>query len=230
MTEVVNRDELERKLARAIGKHQRAELDKLLTLLGNPPRLENVPAAYWENGWRNMAQQVEPILVEVYLDQAAAMLATIPIGVSWDMVNRGASEYARQYGFNLVKEIAENTRKGVEELIRNLQTEIPNFYEEGLNLGQLEERLSRWFSPIRAEMIAITETTRAATEGEREIVNLIEQETGRTMRPFWQTSDDERVCPDCGPRHDKEIIDDIYPPLHPRCRCWVVHEFPKGRK
>jgi len=32
------------------------------------------------------------------------------------------------------------------------------------------------------------------------------------------------VCPICGPRHDKEITDGMYPPACPRCRCWVNHE------
>lgn len=228
--EVVNRDELESRLARVIGRNQRSELQKLLTLLGNPPLLENVPPAYWDNGWRGMAAEVEPVLMDIYLGQAQAMLAATPIGVSWDMVNRGAADYARRYGFDLVKEITQNTQRGVTDILRALQTEIPNFYTEGMNLGQLEERLSRWFSPVRAEMIAVTETTRAATEAEKEVAADIEKESGVKMVPVWQTNDDERVCPVCGPKHDKEITDGEYPPAHPNCRCWTTHEMPKAGK
>ena len=230
MTEVINRDELERRLARVIGKEQRAELTRLLELLGNPPRLENVPQAYWLNGWKDMARQVEPVLMDIYLGQAQAMLGAIPIGVSWDLVNKGAAEYARRYGYDLVKEIMQNTERGVGELLTALQSEIPNFYEQGMNLGELEDRLSRWFSPMRAEMIAVTETTRAATEAEREVAKDIEQESGIHMTPIWQTENDEIVCPECGPRHDQPIEDGVYPPAHPRCRCWVVHELPKVGK
>jgi hypothetical protein len=230
MTEVINRDELEARLARVIGRNQRAELEKLLALLGNPPRLENVPFEYWENGWKNMAAVVEPVLMDLYLGQAGAVLATIPIGVSWDMVNQGAADYARKYGYTLVKEIVENTQRGVTDILRALQTEIPNFYTEGMNIGQLEERLSRWFSPVRAEMIAVTETTRAATEAERTVVAEIERESGMRMIPIWQTNDDELVCPFCGPKHDKEITDGDYPPEHPNCRCWVTHNLPKVEK
>ncbi len=230
MTEVINRDELERRLARVIGKQQRAELDKLLALLGNPPRLENVPASYWENGWKDMAAAVEPVLMDIYLGQAERLLATIPIGVSWDLVNKGAANYAREYGYNLVKEIAKNTQDGVADLLRALQQEIPNFYESGVNLGMLEERLSRWFSPVRAEMIAVTETTRAATEAEREVAEDIFQESGIRMTPIWNTENDELVCPECGPRDGKPIEDGVYPPAHPRCRCWTTHELPKVEK
>jgi hypothetical protein len=230
VTEVINRDELERRLARVIGREQRAELDRLLALLGNPPRLENVPPAYWENGWKHMAGVVEPVLMDIYLGQAQAMLTTIPIGVSWDLVNKGAAEYARRYGYDLVKEIMANTERGVGEILTALQSEIPNFYEDGMNLGQLEERLSRWFSPVRAEMIAITETTRAATEAEKELATDIARESGIQMVPVWQTEDDEIVCPICGPKHDKPILDGDYPPAHPRCRCWTTYEMPKAKQ
>jgi hypothetical protein len=102
---------------------------------------------------------------------------------------------------------------------------IPRFYEEGWNLGQLRTDLERYYSPVRAEMIAVTETTRAAVEGERALVEALQKESGIGMAPIWQTSNDERVCPICGPKHGKHITDGQYPPAHPRCRCWVTYEF-----
>ena len=230
MTEVINRDELERRLARVIGREQRAELEKLLALLGNPPRLENVPPVFWEMNWKNMASAVEPVLMDIYLGQAQAMLTAIPVGASWDMINKGAAEYARRYGYDLVKEIAKNTQNGVIEILQRLQTEIPNFYTEGMNLGQLEDRLSRWFSPQRAEMIAVTETTRAATEAEKAVADEIYRDSGIKLIPIFNIEDDERVCPICSPRDGKEITDGEYPPLHVNCRCWVTHELPKVEK
>lgn len=227
MSEVVNRDELERRLARVIGRNQRSGLMQLIDLLGNPPLISNVPPSYWESGWKELAAEVEPVLMDIYLGQAAAFIETSTVGVSWDLVNKGAAEYARKYGYDLVKDIVNNTRNGITELLQGLQETIPNFYEDGLSLGQLEERLSRWFSPVRSEMIAITETTRAASEAERLMVELIKQETGAGLVPLWQTNNDERVCMICGPRHGKQITDGMYPPAHPRCRCWVAHEFPQ---
>lgn len=223
MSEVVNRDELERRLARAVGKEQRAELEKLLAYLGNPPRLEAVPQSYWENGWKNMAAVIEPILLDIYLEQAEASIANSVIGVSWDLVNKRAADWARQYTYDLVHNLDRNTRQG-------LQATISAFYEDGLTLGELESRLSRWFSPVRSEMIAVTETTRAATESEKQIADLIYSESGVRMIPVWQTANDELVCPVCGPKHDQPIVDGEYPPAHPRCRCWTVHEYPKVAK
>lgn len=230
MTEVINRDELERRLARVIGREQRAELEKLLALLGNPPRLENVPPVFWETNWKNMASAVEPVLMDIYLGQAQAMLTAIPVGASWDMINKGAAEYARRYGYDLVKEIAKNTQNGVIEILQRLQTEIPNFYTEGMTLGQLEDRLSRWFSPQRAENIAVTETTRAATEAERAVADEIFRDSGIKLIPIFNTEDDERVCPICSPLDGKEITDGEYPPRHVGCRCWTTYELPKVEK
>jgi uncharacterized protein with gpF-like domain len=38
----------------------------------------------------------------------------------------------------------------------------------------------------------------------------------------WQTADDERVCPECGPLHGLAWPEDDgpQPPLHVNCRCW----------
>ena len=70
MTEFVNRAEIERKLARVLSKDLRGELDKLMGYLGDPPDLSRVPAEYWNNGWRGIQKDVEPILVAAFIQQA----------------------------------------------------------------------------------------------------------------------------------------------------------------
>lgn len=218
--DILNRSDLERKLARVVGRDLRLELRKLLNYLGDPPRLENVPRDYWQNGWRDIQKDVEPVLLETYLSQAEAMMNEVNIGVEWDTINTNASQWAKQ-----------NTEKTLMDLFdkryNHLNEVIPRFYNEGWNLGQLQADLERWYSPVRAEMIAVTETTRAAVEGERAMVAELEKTTGRRMVPVWMTSRDERVCPICGPKHGKEITDGKFPPAHPRCRCWTNHKFVK---
>lgn len=216
--DIINRDELERRLARIVGRDLRAELQKLMDYLGDPPRLANIPDAYWQNGWRDIQKDVEPALLDIFLQQAEGLMAEIGIGVNWDMVNTTASQWSRQHTEGILQQLF-TTR------YEHLNTTIPRFYEEGWNLGQLRAELETWYSPVRAEMIAVTETTRAAVEGERALVEALQKESGIAMVPIWQTSNDERVCPICGPRHDKPITDGIYPPRHPRCRCWVTYEF-----
>jgi hypothetical protein len=81
-------------------------------------------------------------------------------------------------------------------------------------------------SPIRAEMIAVTEVTRAASQGEQAIARELAR-AGIVMTPIWNTNQDDIVCPLCGPKNGKEIEDGQFPPRHPRCRCWVSYELPK---
>jgi hypothetical protein len=218
--DIINRDDLERKLARILGRDMRAELSKLLTYLGDPPRLTNVPMDYWSNGYRDIQKDVEPVLMDIFLAQAEGLMAEIGIGVDWDMVNLAASQWSREHTEQILRDMF---------AIRydHLNTTIPRFYEEGWNLGQLQGELEKWYSPVRAQMIAVTETTRASVEGERSLVWQLEKENGVRMTPVWQTANDERVCPICGPKHGKPITDGQYPPAHPNCRCWVTYEFPE---
>jgi hypothetical protein len=223
MADLTNRDELERKLARELGKLQRAQLMRLLEHLGDPPKIENVPAAFWDEVGRELAAVVRPLLQNIYLDQAQSLMGSQPIGVDWALVNERASTWARQYTFDLVRGINQTTRQA-------LQAAVSGFFEEGLTIGDLEDRISGLFGPVRAEMIAVTEVTRAAVEGERSLAaELFNQ--GIQMIEVWQTSNDELVCPICAPKDGKAEGDgwskNDGPPAHPRCRCWTNHELPQ---
>jgi hypothetical protein len=92
-----------------------------------------------------------------------------------------------------------------------------------MNLDQLSERITPLFGRQRAEAIAITEVTRASSEGERQYADAL-QTQGVRLIAIHQTNTDDRVCPICGPRNGEPITDGRYPPLHPRCRCFVTHK------
>jgi hypothetical protein len=226
MPDIPNRDELERILARKLGGLNRRQLGKLLELMGDPPKIENVPLSFWDDAGKELAQVVTPFSERVYLESAERMLESVPIGVDWSLVNEAASSWARQYSYELVGGINDTSRRAVGQA-------VANFYDQGLTMGDLRGRLGRIFSPVRADMIAQTEVTRAAAEGEREVVAEIAKE-GIRMVEVWQTSNDELVCPICGPRHGKKVGDgwtrNQGPPAHPRCRCWINHEFEKPRE
>lgn len=223
--DILNRDELERRLSRIVGRGLRSELNRLMDLLGDPPNLANVPNTYWQSGWRDIQKDVEPVLLDIFLQQAEGLMAEISVGTNWDLVNTTASQWARRHTESMLQDLF-NTRYD------HLNEIIPRFYEEGWNLGQLRTDLERYYSPVRAEMIAVTETTRAAVEGERALVEALQKESGIAMVPIWKTNNDEiaRRCPICWPRHGKEIKDNVYPPGHPNCRCWVVYEFAKDEQ
>lgn len=215
---VIDRGELERRLMRVISSSQRAELKKLLDYLGDPPDLNRVPAEFWRNGWRSMRRVVEPILVDIFMDYAEAAMVRVGIGVEWTIINTRAANWVREFSENVLWKLFERNYEGVSEL-------VPQYFEQGWTSKELARELERYYSTVRAEMIAVTETTRAAVEGERVYVEQLEAETGRKMIPIWLTANDERVCPICGPKHEKPITDNEFPPAHPRCRCGVSYEF-----
>jgi len=238
---VIDRDELERQLAKILGRLQKAQLTRLLEYLGDPPRIENVPTEFWEEVGKELLEALAPFLAKIYLTEAEALLRANPaIGVDWALVNEAASTWARQYTYDLVRGITDHSRGA-------LQRAVGDFFSEALTRGELESRLSGLFGPIRAEMIAVTEVTRAAAEGQQGLVTEVAA-VGIEMIDSWSTRNDELVCPICGPLHGRDA--DGYdagrtpywvhptsgerygkPPAHPRCRCsdqWRLPATPSG--
>jgi hypothetical protein len=222
--EVPARDKMERDLARQLSKLFGIQLGKLLELMGDPPRMENVPASFWEEGGAAMAKTMLPFTTSIFLAQAKKLMAQIPTRVDWSLVNTRAVEYARKYVYNLVKDITDTSRQRTSDA-------IARFFEDGLTREELEGLLFKDFGPVRAEMIAVTEVTRSAARGEDAIWDEL-HEQGIDMETSWNTLNDELVCEICGPLHGTiaDGRDDegpywetdygpVHCPAHPRCRC-----------
>ncbi len=245
MPDIPNRDELEAKIAKLLGKYNRQELAKLVELMENHPTLANVPAEFWNKSQRELVKVLMPFSEVVYLEAAGRILEDIPIGVDWGLVNSAAADWARSYSTLLAGQINTTSRGLIADSLRN---SIASFFEEGLTVGELEarlladpdlmqlftgdvrDRLGRLvYGPNRAAVIARTEVTRAAVEGERGVVAELRRE-GVNMVEIWETRNDELVCWICGPRHGKaegtNWTRDQGPPAHPNCRCGTRHELP----
>ena len=221
MADLPNRDELERQLARKLGGLQRAQLGRLLEALGDPPKIDNVPSSFWDEVGRELAGIIAPFLEDIYLQQAKRLMEKNPVGVDWALVNEKAIEWASRYTFDLVRNINTVSRRAI-------QKAVSAYFERGQTIGDLEKALSGLFGPVRAEMIAVTEITRAASQGEMSFVDDLKA-MGIEMIVKWATNRDELVCPICAPRNGKKQGDgwDAPPPAHPRCRCWLNSELPK---
>ena len=216
MPDIIDRDGLEAELAAIFAQHLERQQLSLLELMGDPPSMANLPATFWADAGEEMTAALRPFFTGVFLNRAEQTLAVSPIGVEWGLINEAAVTWSRDYSFRLVSGINDTSR-------RVLQQSIGQFFEEQMTRGELEGLLMRPFGPVRSEMIAVTEVTRAAAEGERAIALEIRRD-GIDMVPIHQTNNDALVCPICGPRHQQEIVDAVFPPLHVRCRCWVTHE------
>lgn len=82
------------------------------------------------------------------------------------------------------------------------------------------------FGQGRAESLAITETTRAATEGMLNAAGLLSVLGVLAAKATWITAGDANVCPVCSPlnyreRESWELEFPSGPPAHPRCRCYL---------
>lgn len=195
--------------------------------------LENItiPESLWAQFNEETRAAIEPILTQVFIESAVTAAAAYPtLMVDWTLVNVRAAEWATQYAFNLVRLIDSTTRDG-------LQAAISHYFQTPESMGDLRAAIAKFIPTIqdklgrtlyagtRAEMIATTEVTRAATQGELAWVREIRADNPAIrMREIWQTNQDELVCPECGPRQGKAIEGHDFPPAHPRCRCWTNTE------
>ena len=224
---VFDRKEIERKLARVLSKTLREELKKLLDYLGDPPDLSKVPNEYWRTGWKLIAKHVEPFLVEYFIQEAMEAMDEVNITLDLAVINTDAVEWARRNSEKWLQDAFGKTYEGVSAL-------VPQAYEEGWTTKELAKALERYYSPVRAEMIAVTELTRAQVEGEKAMERRYFEMFGEHLVPIWKTANDDRVCDICNPkppnapRNEMPIIDDFYPPAHPRCRCRLSY-LPESR-
>lgn len=216
MPELNNRDDFESRIATAMQTVFNEQMNSLLDKLGDPPSLDNLTPEDWQAVADDYARVLTQELERVYIVSAEAFEENLAYNVDDGIVNSAARDWARQYSFDLVSGIMDTTRT-------QLQNAVGDFFEQSMTFEELRAKLSRTFSPVRAEMIARTEVTRAAVEGEKVIAEEL-QKQGVTGQYRHQTRNDERVCPICGPRHDQIITDGVFPPLHIRCRCFVNWE------
>lgn len=159
-----------------------------------------------------------------------ALRAAVTVGVQFDpaVINTAAAKWAREYAYNLVRGITDTTRAAVSQAVTKF-VETP-----GMTRAELEKLLEPTFGPVRAEMIAVTEVTRAYSEATNGYQRLLSEEYGITMVRVWKTRNDELVCPICGPLNEKAEDDwpaDLQggPPAHPRCRCGTGLKYVKRR-
>lgn len=243
MADITNRDGREAELARAIAKLNGSQMKELIRQLGNPPNPDNIPKAFWTEYAGELRALLEPILKRMYLEQANRLRLDVgKDSVDWALANEDAARWAKEYTFDLVKGVVDTMTGSVDANLQALlQEAIAGGFTDSLTNAQIAERLAPAFGPSRAEMIAVTETTRAAAAGEQAVVAQL-AESGVTMRAYWNTSEDELVCSVCEPLDGVpenegggwtnpvtgETIDSM--PAHPYCRCFLTHKLAGGGK
>lgn len=173
--------------------------------------------AHWlqqiaESGVETERENIESTYLNVKLDTSALLQ-----GVAWDLSHTDAINWALASADVLTAELAEITTPRIQRL-------VAEWLDNSEPLQSLIDRIrDNWlYSATRAEAIAITETTRAIAEGNM----MAWLRSGLIDTHMWVTSNDELVCPICGPLHNRVAkigapfsVGVSAPPAHPRCRC-----------
>lgn len=137
-------------------------------------------------------------------------------------ISGGYSVPAANYAANRAAELSGEIAARLEVEVNRIRRQ---FAEINVIAEQLQTHLDSVLAEHRAQRIAVTEISRAASFAEAEAVQRIERRAPVRVQQVWFTQDDELVCPVCGPLHMKGEVAWSYrfpdgPPAHPNCRCY----------
>ena len=127
-------------------------------------------------------------------------------------------KWALEHAYEMSRYLNETTRQVVGDVITKFM-ESPD-----LTRGDVIDMLNETgiFSPARASMIAVTETTAAASAGTASAISEA-RAAGLDVTEVWQTSNDDRVCDICAPLDgttpENGNWPTDHPPAHVNCRC-----------
>lgn len=172
---------------------------------------------------QQMGNELTPALARQFAEQARQQFKAIGIPMDADTLAGNAQSWASSYVPSRIKMIDETTRQMVRGAVEQFRA------TSGMTQQDLIDLLRPAFSAARAENIAVTEVTSAASAGISDYKRWLEDEHDmRTVR-VWQTNADDLVCQICGPLNG--LTDAIWgeqypdgPPAHGRCRCSVALE------
>ena len=109
--DVPNRAALERKIARRVGRELRGEVEDMIDLLTETPSYDDIPGSFWRERGTLMQNVLEPLLLSVFVAQAEADADELNVSVDWGLVNERAENWARNYAFDLVKELTDTSQQ-----------------------------------------------------------------------------------------------------------------------
>lgn len=166
-----------------------------------------------------LREALVPVLAGLYAEN---MLFGGALDIEFELpaetVNGRALLWAQMYSYDLVRGINETTAAALRDAF-GIFNSTP-----GMTRAELEALLEPTFGPVRASMIAVTETTRTASEGVTAQQQYL-RDAGFNLTRVWRTNADDLVCPICGPLNGKAEADwgaTPPPPAHVNCRCAVT--------
>jgi SPP1 gp7 family putative phage head morphogenesis protein len=160
---------------------------------------------------RRHLQQGAELGVSVAFDQ----MNTIGMAFDWSLVHTRAAQWASRYSYDLIQGMNQTTQA-------QLQIAVDEWFKDATSLGALRQQLAPTFGGKRAQLIAQTETTRAAYQGSVDSY----RQSGVVSEVEFVTVNDEKVCSLCGPLDgERAPLGGTFPggytiPVHVNCRCF----------
>jgi SPP1 gp7 family putative phage head morphogenesis protein len=203
-----------------------------------------LPDNFWRQEDLKLYSETERMIIMLFIrgavDAADDLKGTgVADLFNWDVINLDAVRYLQTVHKDIVHQINETTQEVVNPL-------ISDWLKSGEPLPKLIKSIEEaGFPKYRANMIGVTEVTRAVSAGKLDAWG----STGYITTKRWTTARDERVCPICGALHGKIVSIDanfsltaadakseedlllryleraggeltyMMPPAHPNCRC-----------
>lgn len=172
--------------------------------------------------WPNEEKELLAILLPLLEEATRAGIAGVPLQFNRNLANQQAGSWARQYTDELLRILGTSQRRVVGQALQRW-TQQP-----GASMGSLVDELKSNFDAQRADLIAVTEVTRAYAHG-----NKIAYQQSGVNHWRWRTNRDALTCKVCGPLNNQvfaigEVIGNFRgtsftePPAHPGCRCWMT--------
>lgn len=189
-----------------------------------PPAL---PPSFWEEEMRRLAILLLPRLTDLALEGMRSGTEKVGIGFNYAIYSILSEQWAKEYTDELLKQVRTSNEKIVGEVLAKW------IATPGRTIGDLRAALSPHFGVRRADVIAVTEATRALASGE-----LMAFQRAGVEEIRWGTNRDELVCPYCGAVHGQvrkigepfgyftwrkgHVPEPVFtPPYHPNCRCGI---------
>jgi SPP1 gp7 family putative phage head morphogenesis protein len=209
-------------LERAIRAALNGQADRVLAAIRETGTAEGVRqalAALWPGEPAALARDVLPAYDRLIAAAYGAAAEALPTPADYGLVNADALALARARAQWWANSAAATSDKQVAQI-------IADWIATGGTLPDLVARVEQvtgYWAGDRVDVSTITEVTDVFARASRQAW----EASGLVARYRVETSNDERVCPICGPRQGQSypIADTAnLPPYHGRCRCWVVPE------
>jgi SPP1 gp7 family putative phage head morphogenesis protein len=159
---------------------------------------------------------------------ADAWRVAAPRAFRFDRSNPRATEWAADHAGDLIGGISKTTREDIRDLVEAS-------FDEQFDVAELAGRIADLLGDdARADVIARTESMKAANEGQRQLWEQAQDKglLGKNAQQEWIVGDDEKLCPICQDMDGVQVgLDEDFnvdgedidgPPAHPNCRCTVA--------